>query len=477
MAKNNKNNQNFTLNTDLKLEPILASLTRETYLPVINSLKQELQKFDYGTVDILNKYVWLITNNLNGKVPSIDVLKREFPTLNFDNVYIIPTIDEITDYVYMYISQKKRRFTSNELLMLSDKVRTQGLNDEDTTNIYRLLSESETDNNYKSIADENLFMELYEKQSKLKGISFLSPELDQLTGGIMPGQICTILGAPGSMKTTYSSNIAYNAMKEGKNILYLSLEEQPMQIMSKWLSRCSLDVNKSIPQKDIVQKTLDDKQKTILFNEVFPKLLSFEGKPYILGEQDLPNYSLATLESKFKEIDKLAKEDTGHGIDLLVVDHIQLLKFAISGLDTISTINMYVSFFRQQSLSWLHEKRNISVILLSQANREGYAYAQKNNGAYLSQHVAEASEVERASAYIISVYTDAMSQITNQLTLCAVKLRGSALPPSVIPIYEDGSVYQVGILNNNSADSLDNAVTNDNSKISMDALDSMLGDL
>ena len=69
---------------------------------------------------------------------------------------------------------------------------------------------------------------------------------------------------------------------------------------------------------------------------------------------------------------------------------------------------MYTSFFRQQSLSWLHEKRQISVILLSQANREGYAYAQKTDGQYLSQHVAEDSEVERASAYIISVYTDSM---------------------------------------------------------------------
>ena len=70
-----------------------------------------------------------------------------------------------------------------------------------------------------------------------------------------------------------------------------------------------------------------------------------------------------------------------------------------------------------------------------------------------------------------------MSQVTNQLTLCAVKLRGSALPPSVIPIYEDGSVYQVGELNRTFADISDNIITNDNSKITMDDLDSMLGDL
>lgn len=473
----NNKQQKFNLNTELKLEQILVSLTRETYLPVINMLKQGLQDYDYQTTEIINKYTWLIENNLNGKVPSIELLVREFPNLNFSNIQIINDPSEVADYVYMYIAQKKRRFISNKLLNLSDKVRTQGFTDDDITDVYKYLSESETDNNYKSVADKEVFQDLYEKQAQLKGISFLSPELDQLTGGIMPGQICTILGAPGSMKTTYSSNIAYNAMREGKNILYLSLEEQPMQLLSKWLSRCSLDINKPLKQKDIVQRTLDEKQKAILFSEVFEKFKSYEGKLYIVGEQDLSDYSLSTLEAKFKEVDKLAREETDHGIDLIVVDHIQLLKFAVSGLDTISTINMYVSFFRQQSLSWLHEKRNVSIILLSQANREGYSYAQKNSGAYLSQHVAEGSEVERASSYIISVYTDAMSQVTNQLTLCAVKLRGSALPPSVIPIYEDGSVYQVGELNRTFADISDNVVTNDNSKLTIDALDSMLGDL
>jgi len=473
----NKPAQKYNVNTEIRLETILVSLTRETYSPIVTMLRQGLQKYDPSSVEVINKYVWLIENNLNGKVPSVEILRREFPNLNFDNLQPVTNTSEIADTVYMYIAKKKRNFISNKLLSLSDKSRGQGLDADDIADIYEYLADVETDNNYKSVAEIDTFKDLYEKQSKLKGISFLSPELDQLTGGIMPGQICTILGAPGSMKTTYSSNIAYNAMRDGKNVLYLSLEEQPMQLLSKWLSRCSLDINKPLPQKDIVQKTLDDKQKSILFNDVFTKFRSYPGKLYIVGEQDLSDYSLPTIEAKFKEIDKLARDETEHGIDLIVVDHIQLLKFAVSGLDTISTINMYVSFFRQQSLSWLHEKRNVSIILLSQANREGYAYAQKNNGAYLSQHVAEASEVERASAYIISVYTDAMSQITNQLTLCAVKLRGSALPPSVIPIYEDGSVYQVGEVNRLSADILDSAATNDNSKITIDALDSMLGDL
>ena len=435
---------NYKLNTELRLEIILLSLTKDNYYGIIEILQEGLKEYDPQIIGLLDKYNWLITKQLQGNIPSKEILKNEFPAMVFDNVDGLTNADDLSDYVHMFITQKKYRYLSTQLLYLADKVRTQGLSDDDTLNLYKYLAESEAESAYVSIVDS--FKEVYEKQEKLTGVSFLSPELDKLTGGIRPGQICTILGAPGSMKTTYSSNIAYNALRDGKNILYLSLEEPAIQLFSKWLSRCSMDTKTPIPQKDIVQQNLDKKQLTLLYDTVLPKLNSYEGKLYILDEQSMPNYSIATLESNFKNIDKIAKKETGHGIDMLVVDHIQIMKFGLAGLDPTTAINMYVSFFRRQSLSWLHEKRQISVILLSQANREGYAYAQKNNGRYLSQHVAEASEVERASAYIISVYTDAMSQVVGNLTLSAVKLRGSALPNSVLQVYADGSVYQVGML-------------------------------
>ena len=113
-------------------------------------------------------------------------------------------------------------------------------------------------------------------------------------------------------------------------------------------------------------------------------------------------------------------------------------------MDPTNVINMYVSFFRQQCLSWLHEKRSIAVILLSQANRDGTNYASKHNGMYLVTHVAEASEVIRASSYIISVYTDVGMQFVKSLAVGAVKLRGSQLPQSTINVFADGKYYQVG---------------------------------
>lgn len=458
----------FGLKTVVRIETILHSLTRENYKIIIDYLKQGLLEYDPKLCEKLDKYTWLVEKNLQGNTPSLELLKKEFEDLSFDNIFPIRDPGELSDYVTMFLTQKKNSFLSTKFAILSDKVRGRGLSDDDTMEVYRLLAESESDDDYVPISEN--FKDIYEKQEKLVGISFLSQELDNLTGGITPGQICTILGAPGSMKTTYSSNIAYNAVKSGKNVLYLSLEEPARQLFSKWMSRCSIDRKLPIPQQDIVQAKLDEKQKKVLYDTV-DYFNEYEGKLYIIDEQNLSDYSLTTLESKFKLVDKLAREETGHGVDLLVVDHIQLLKFALTDRDTIATINFYVSFFRQQSLSWLHEKKQIAIILLSQANREGYAYAQKNQGQYLTQHVAEASEVERASAYIISVYTDAMSQLTKQLTLGAVKLRGSALPMSVIPIYADGSVYQVGDI----VSSKPTITTPVESSISLTDINDMLG--
>lgn len=430
-----------SLNTVLRLEPILLSLTLDNYEMILAQLLEGLQVYDEVVYDKLNRFKWLVESQL-GSIPTVSTLKTEFPELNFDNVEVFSSVEELTDYVHLYLTQKKQQYLSVKFLNYSDVVRGSGLTNDMIEDIYKSLSLAEVDVDFDDIRDS--YRDLYKGLGHEEGLSFLCPALDDLTGGISNGELCTILGASGSMKTTYSSNIAFNAVKEGKNVLYLSLEEQPMKLYSKWLSRASVDIGKPLPAIDIVQRNLDEKDEKILFDEVLPYFEGLPGRLYIVGEQELGDYSLTSFESKFKEIDKLAIEQTGHGVDLLVVDHIQLIKFAVTNMDPTTVINMYVSFFRQQCLSWLHEKRSIAVILLSQANRDGLAYAKRNNGAYLANHVAEASEVIRASSYIISVYTDDKVQFTKLLVVGAVKLRGSQLPPGTINVFADGEFYQVG---------------------------------
>lgn len=338
----------------------------------------------------------------------------------------------------------------------------------------------------KFIPVNDKFIELYKNQAKETGISFLVPELDRLTGGIQKGTITTIVGGPGCMKTTLAVNICYNAIKEGKNVCYLTLEETPFQLYCKVMSRASVDINKHLICSDIVQNRLSEENKQIMFNEVYPYFENLPGLFYMVGENNFISMDTVEIEKLIKDIDKLMKsksqEKTGkedHGIDLLVVDHIQLLKYVESTKDEYQLINNYVSFFRRMSLSFLHQDKQISVILLSQCNREGIKFAQKHDGGYQMQHVAEASEIERSSAYIISTYTDTINQMSKLIKIGTIKLRGAPLPLDTLNIYANGQYYQAGETNvpTQTEYSSTELGINIDDEVLPEPLDDMLGDL
>lgn len=433
--------QKFNLNSEYRIEPIILSLTNENYNSIIEQLSSELEEFDKDLKNKLDRYLWIANKQLNGKTLNHETLKQEFPSFILSDYKPLHP-DELIDYIQIFITQKKQRAISGKMSLLADNIRTQGLTPEIVEEIYKYTAMQPTTEDFVPI--QKKFKELYDKQVQIKGISLLCPELDKRIGGILPGTICSIVGGPGSMKTTYTTNIMYNQLKEGKNILYLSLEEPAMQLYSKLLSRVSTDVGKQIQHNDITHSNLEDTDKEILYNEIEPFIDKLPGKLYIVDEEELTDYNLTTLEATFKKVEKLSVQETNKGIDILVVDHAQLLKYARTDMAESSVVNMYVSFFRQQSLSWLHEKKQITVFLLSQVNREGMDYAQKHNGMYLMQHIANASEIERASTYMISVYNDSQLQMMKILKVGTMKLRNAQLLSDTVQVYADGAYYQVG---------------------------------
>jgi len=397
--------------------------------------------------------------------------------------------DKFNEYIQLFDSFVEWDDTIDKQIdKLRDILKESGLGELFKTqlSIVSMYSNREKDS-YIPIND--VFKEEYDSKEFSKGISFLVPELDKRTGGIQDGTICTIAGGPGSMKTTYAVNLCYNAIRQGKNVCYISLEESPFQLYCKLLSRASVDCRPMLLTSEVTRGILEDKSKEDLFEKVHPYLESQKGTFYILGERDFINYEQRELEYKLKIIDNLIKEkskdkqdEEEHGIDILVVDHIQLLKYASNVKDEYRLINEYVSFFRKQALSFLGTKREIVVILLSQVNREGIAYAQKHGGLYKTQHVAEASEVERASAYIVTVYTDSQAQITNQLKVSTLKLRGSSIVDTSMNVYANGNYYQVGETQlpeqlEYSEEQVVNVTTEDNIIESSDWINNMLSGL
>lgn len=309
--------------------------------------------------------------------------------------------------------------------------------------------------NLRTLVEDKEYLPISEKYKssyfqlkKEKGISLLNEEIDKRTNGISPGTICTIAGGPGTLKTTYAMNISYNALLDNKNVCYISLEESPTQLFSKLMSRVSIDMYGKSPLEvsDIINGNLSEDMEHYLLNDVLQHFLSLDGQFDMIGENDLISLDFKSIEAKLKQIDDyMKKHGNNRGIDLIVVDHIQLFKFVSDDKDEKSTINSYVSFFRKQSLSFLGEDRQVAIILLSQVNREGIKRSQgKETGKYLMSEIAEASEIERSSTYIITTYTDAMKQLERHIHLGVLKLRNGELPASTIVDFAEGAYYQVG---------------------------------
>lgn len=435
----------------VKLESILLSIKEiETYKAAVQKLKafhlsdptpDNRKSKEYN---LLERYTYLVDQQLNHEIPTMNNLINALSSVDGFNFKDQPTFpdSEVLQNVELYLTRQDRLRSAKDVEGLSETIIDYGITEDVITKCEKILSSAKVERSFEPISER--YKEMWHKDVEFSGVSFLCPELDKRTGGMIPGSLAVMLGASGCMKTTTTVNICYNAIKEGKNVIYLSLEESPMQLYSKLLSRVSVDVGKPLDTSNMIKQVLDEKEQAILFNEVEPYLNSLPGKFYIVGEEDLGNYSLGTFENKLADVDALMQEKTGHGADIVVVDHIQLLKYADSHRDEFSTINMYVSFFRQQSLSFLHKKKQIIVILLSQSNRDGMDYARKHDGHYLMTHVAEASEIERSASYIISTYTDAMTQVSKLLKMGAIKLRNAALPMDTINVYADGTYYQVG---------------------------------
>ena len=131
------------------------------------------------------------------------------------------------------------------------------------------------------------------------------------------------------------------------------------------------------------------------------------GRLYIADETEFDNYSQFSFEAKFRELEKVAIEETGKGIDVVYIDHVQLLKFGGNRVtNTGEIINEYVSWFRQMAMNWLKTARQVAIVCLSQTNRAGYTEAKEHNGKYSSTAMAEANELERASTLILTTYAE-----------------------------------------------------------------------
>lgn len=115
------------------------------------------------------------------------------------------------------------------------------------------------------------------------------PDLDQIVRGFVPGHLITLTGNTNVGKTTVACNFAIRVAKQGKKVLYLSLEPENMII--EYLA--SVRTDKTFEEVNDEDREFDD------------------GNIHIFGKQEIP-----TLKAMIDVIDHLDR------YDLVIIDHI-----------------------------------------------------------------------------------------------------------------------------------------------------------
>lgn len=250
----------------------------------------------------------------------------------------------------------------------------------------------------------------------------------------------------------------------------------------KWLSRHSFNRTISIKHQDIKLHNLIDEHKNYLFEDIYIDFKT-DYKPHlhIVDETQIYSYTTDYFTVLLNDIEKIFLEQTDHGIDVVFVDHIQLLKFDEShgkSSNETTVINYWVDYFRKQCMNFLNSSRQIAIILLSQANRGGWEYAVKHNENYQLTALAEANELERASSMVISVFTSDPLKAIKQAKVQLLKCRDGQTMEDSVPVFADLAYYTFGDKanqeENNSYNFGNSIATSENENNVPDDLDTLL---
>jgi len=294
------------------------------------------------------------------------------------------------------------------------------------------------------------------------GLSLVIPKIEEHAGKATKGSIVSILAFTGEFKSTYAVNVAYQNAMAGENVLYLSLEGPTESLVSRLVL---YHIAQTVKSKDrlIDARVLRDGQLTEVqakfYNDKHNELIdALDGHLILWGENDINYKNFTEMTETLRLAEKKFQEKTGKGLDAVVVDQLALLKYEEAGGKKYTydgaIMNDWVSYFRQQSLNFLDEAKEIVVFMVSQTSRNAYAEAskEKNRGRYTSSSASDSHELERASTTMITLWKG-KDNSDDTVLINIPKARNGYSPRDPIQTQAYGQYFHVGPLkfNDNEA--------------------------
>ena len=228
----------------------------------------------------------------------------------------------------------------------------------------------------------------YKNEEGIVGVPTGLTELDYRLGGLHKSDLLIIAGRPSMGKTALATNIAFNAAKKIQNdgrkstIAFFSLEMSSEQLSTRILAEQS-----RIKSNDIRRGKISEEQ----FDKFIEISKNISELPLYIDET--PAISIAALSNRARRIKRL------YGLDMVVVDYIQLMKasnFREGRVQEISEIT--------QGLKALAKELSVPVLALSQLSR---AVEHRDDKKPQLSDLRESGSIEQDADVVMFVYREA----------------------------------------------------------------------
>ncbi|MFL2897212.1 MAG: replicative DNA helicase [Candidatus Pelagibacter sp.] len=228
----------------------------------------------------------------------------------------------------------------------------------------------------------------YKNEGGIVGVPTGLRDLDDKLGGLHQSDLVIIAGRPSMGKTSLATNIAFNAAKNiqdnGKksSIAFFSLEMSSEQLSTRIISEQA-----RIGSNDIRRGRISDEQ----FDQFLETSKNISELPLFIDET--PAISIAAMSNRARRIKRL------YGLDLIVVDYIQLMKGLFNNKDgRVQEISQIT-----QGLKAIAKELGVPVLALSQLSRQ---VEQRDDHKPQLADLRESGSIEQDADVVMFVYRE-----------------------------------------------------------------------
>jgi len=231
----------------------------------------------------------------------------------------------------------------------------------------------------------NKLDQLHERHGSIVGVPTGFTDLDRLTGGLQKSDLIVLAARPGIGKTSLAMSMAHNAaLKYHNSVAFFSLEMSKDQLAQRLLS-----MDSGIDQQRLRTGRIEEEEWERI---VYAMDTLSEANIWI---DDTASITPLEMRSKSRRI------HAQHGIDLIIVDYLQLMQATIGGKRNENRVQEISEISR--SLKGLARELNIPVLALAQLSR---AVESRQSKVPQLSDLRESGSIEQDSDIVMFIYRD-----------------------------------------------------------------------